>query len=68
MNIPHAIAIYRAQQAMQLLLTRGVKQYGVTHRYLDGRWDVYSMDIGQWHILINDGGKIVYAMPCRQKA
>jgi hypothetical protein len=54
------VAIIIAQSTMCNYLRSGWTEHGMKHRYRDGRWDIYSMDIAQWHIQISDnGGKIV---------
>jgi hypothetical protein len=59
-------AIVIAQSAMCNYLRYGWAEYNMRHRYRDGRWDIYSMDIAQWHIQISDnGGKIVSCEPKR---
>jgi hypothetical protein len=64
-NISQRTAVLCAQITMDEFLRTGAKQHGLTHRYRDGRWDVYSVDIGSWHILLNDNaGKIVHCEDC----
>ena len=64
-NISQRTAVLCAQITMDEFLRSGARQHGLTHRYREGRWDVYSVDVGSWHILLSDnGGKIVYCADC----
>ena len=49
----------RWQDLMLKRQARGKRQYSITHRYLDGRWDVYSVEVDGWHILVKDNGTVV---------
>ena len=38
------------------------KSYGLIWRAIAGRWDHYSIDIDQWHLIVSDnGGYVVQA-------
>lgn len=59
------VAVTIAQSTMCNFLRTGWTEHGLKHRYREGRWDVYSVDIAQWHILISDnGGRVVSALDC----
>jgi hypothetical protein len=59
-----AFAILKAKQAMRLFLTRGLVAPTFKWRTKDGRWDIYSIDVDQWHISIKDNGAIVSCIDC----
>jgi hypothetical protein len=63
---PRSAAIHLAQSSLRLFLTRGITEYSLKWRYSEGRWDVYSLQVDQWHILISDSGRILYAMPYKE--
>jgi hypothetical protein len=60
-----AAAIKTAYVAFMIWLRTGQTAYGLTHRYREGRWDIYSLDVSGWHILLSDnGGRLVSAVDC----
>ncbi len=48
-----------AQSTMRNFLRSGWTEHELKRRYYEGRWDIYSLDIAQWHVQISDSGKIM---------
>ena len=72
MAISRSEAIILAGDTMQRFLsetrehtTDQARRYGLTLREYEGRWNVYSIDLDQWHVIVSDnGGRISQILDC----
>jgi hypothetical protein len=65
-------AMRQARAAMRRYLSEAkeltpqtAKSYGLTFRAYEGRWNLYSIDLDQWHVTVSDNdGQIEHIADC----